>query len=40
LAIGADAPILVAKRLLEQVGIAVSELDEARASPRVEPVAL
>ena len=40
LAIGNDAPIYLAKKLLDQAGIAASELDTARPRPQVAPVAL
>ncbi len=40
LAIGNEAPIYVSKKLLDQAGIAASELDSARPRPEVAPVAL
>jgi bifunctional DNase/RNase len=40
LAIGNGAPIVISKKLLDQAGIALSELEQARSRPRAEPVAL
>jgi bifunctional DNase/RNase len=40
LAIGNDAPIYLSKKLLDQAGIALSELDQAHARPHVAPITL